>query len=125
MARMTETTEATRLAQALGLLACVMAEILTERFRRLEAVAIDRLNELPSKVADPVLTKAELAQRLKVDVRTVTCYMRKGWIPYVKFGHTVRFRWGMVERHLEQMEINRSFRQPISAADLRPRRWER
>jgi excisionase family DNA binding protein len=122
---MNETTEATRLAQALGLLACVMAEILTERFRRIEAIAIDRLNELPSKVADPVLTKDELANRLKIDVRTLTTWMRKGWIPHVKFGHTVRFRWGMVERQMEQMEINRSFRRPISAADLRPRRWER
>ena len=48
-----------------------------------------------------LLTKAEIAKRLKKDTRTIDNWMRRGILPYYKLGRTVAFRWSDVLRHFE------------------------
>ena len=51
---------------------------------------------------EPYISKAEAAIRMGKDVRTITSYMRKGWLPHYKLGHTVVFKWSEVEKQLGQ-----------------------
>lgn len=51
------------------------------------------------------LTKDELAARLKVCVRTVVRWMKKGRVPFNRWGtKTVRFKWSKVQQVLEARE---------------------
>ena len=81
----------------------MVAEIISERVLRLGEAADAKLKELPARVPDPVLNKKDLAERLRVGMRTVDTWMKKGWLPYVKIGKAVRFRWREVERCLEML----------------------
>jgi len=76
--------ETKRLTDAIDALASVIAEIITERVRNLEAESDRRIRELPAKVVDPVLTKKELAQRLRISVRTVDAWMKRRYLPYMR-----------------------------------------
>jgi len=38
-----------------------------------------------------LLKKGQLAKKLNLSQRTVENFMRRGWIPYVKIGKSVRF----------------------------------
>ena len=59
--------------------------------------------------AEPFISKAETAIRMGKDVRTITSYMRKGWLPHYKLGHTVVFKWSEVEKQLAIMcRVDRS-----------------
>ena len=42
---------------------------------------------------DELLTKQELAARLKVTVRTVENWQQEGLLPYLKISNTIRFYW--------------------------------
>src|SRR5258708_6165815 len=95
--------ETKRLADAINALALVIAEIITARVRNLEVESDRRIKELPAKVVDAVLTKKELAERLRIGMRTVDGWMKKGYLPYIKYGKLVRFRWSEVERCLERL----------------------
>ena len=48
------------------------------------------------------ITKEEVARRLKKTTRTVENWQRRGYIPFVKVGASVLFRWSSVVRHLER-----------------------
>jgi excisionase family DNA binding protein len=50
---------------------------------------------------DEILEKAETALRLKISTRTLDEWMRKGRVPFLKIGKTVRFRWCDVVAHLD------------------------
>ena len=52
-----------------------------------------------------MLTKRELAARLKKTPRCIEQWMHKGYLPYIKIGHTVLFRWKSVVEQLERMTI--------------------
>ena len=56
--------------------------------------------------ADNLLTKRELACRLRVSVRTVDEWMRRGRIAYFKIGKTCRFRYSVVLDKLENFRVN-------------------
>jgi hypothetical protein len=62
---------------------------------------------VPSRVAvsDEMLTKRELAARLKKTPRCIEQWMGKRYLPYIKIGHTVLFRWKNVVEALERMTI--------------------
>lgn len=47
-----------------------------------------------------LLTKAELARRLKVTPRTITAWTQRLRLPHIKAGHAVRFDWQSVKSHL-------------------------
>jgi excisionase family DNA binding protein len=55
---------------------------------------------------DTLLTKQNLAPRLKCSVRTVDEWMRRGRLPYIKVGKAVRFRWGDVLAKLGEFRVN-------------------
>jgi excisionase family DNA binding protein len=55
---------------------------------------------------DALLTKQALAPRLNCSVRTVDEWMRKGKLPYIKVGKSVRFRWADVMQKLSEFRVN-------------------
>ena len=48
-----------------------------------------------------LITKRELACRLKRTVRTITNWQRRGIIPYVRWRHAVYFDWQAVQTSLQ------------------------
>ena len=48
-----------------------------------------------------MLTKMELAAKLKVSLRTVGNWQRDGFLPGVKIANVVRFHWPEVVEHLK------------------------
>jgi excisionase family DNA binding protein len=56
--------------------------------------------------SDALLTKRELAPKLKISRRTLDGWMRKGRVPFMKLGKSVRFRWPDVLERLSQFRVN-------------------
>ena len=56
----------------------------------------------PKETTDGLITKVELADRLKVSPRTVSTWMNCKALPHIKSGKTVRFDWAAVVSHLER-----------------------
>jgi excisionase family DNA binding protein len=102
---MNDASETKRLADAINSLASVIAEIIAGRVRRLEQESERQIMELPAKVVDPLLNKKQLAARLGIGLRTVDTWIKKGYLPYIKYGKLVRFRWSEVEHYLERLEM--------------------
>jgi excisionase family DNA binding protein len=104
---MQNVSEARRLAEAINALAVVVAQVITERVRRIEEATDRKLADLPARAGDPVLTKKELAVRLRVTTRTIDGWMKEGYLPYIKIGRSVRFRWTEGDRQLADLEVGR------------------
>ena len=47
------------------------------------------------------INKAEVARRLKKQVRTVDNWMKRGILPYYKIGRSVAFKWSEVDAHIK------------------------
>ena len=62
--------------------------------------------ELPQGVENSILTKAELAPRLRIQPRTLDDWMARGLVPYMKIGHAVRFDWHAVQARLASFTVN-------------------
>jgi hypothetical protein len=65
-------------------------------------------SKLPARDADDVdclLTKKELAQRLKKSVRSIENWMKLRYLPYIKIGHSVLFRWRDVVEALDHFHV--------------------
>ena len=58
------------------------------------------------RASDGLLTKRELAARLRRSTRTTDDWMRKGKLPYLKIGKTVLFRWQDVLEKLNSFRVN-------------------
>ena len=54
----------------------------------------------PADPRDEMLTKKELAAKLKVTVRTVENWQREGFLPYIKISSVVLFDWAEVRESL-------------------------
>lgn len=52
------------------------------------------------------LTKQELCQRLRKTPRCIENWMRRQYLPYIKIGHSVLFRWPDVRSALKRFQIN-------------------
>lgn len=50
--------------------------------------------------SDEMLTKEELAPRMKVSVRTIEQWQHDGHLPFLKLGQVVLFYWPDVVKHL-------------------------
>ena len=50
--------------------------------------------------ADEMLTKDEVAARLKVSVRTIEQWQHDGCLPFLKLGQVILFHWPSVVKHL-------------------------
>lgn len=57
---------------------------------------------LPSaeKGSDVMLTKEELAAKLKVSVRSIENWQHEGYLPFIKVANVVMFYWPTVISHL-------------------------
>jgi len=55
---------------------------------------------------DGLLTKRGLAPKLHISTRTLDDWMRKGRIPFLKVGKSVRFRWPDVLEKLNAFRVN-------------------
>ena len=51
-----------------------------------------------------IIDTCEMSRRLSVCEATIKNYRRRGLLPYVVLGRTVRFRWSSVVQALERME---------------------
>lgn len=54
----------------------------------------------PGEGCDEMLTKRELAAKLKVTVRTIENWQRAGWLPFIKISSVVLFDWAEVRENL-------------------------
>jgi len=55
----------------------------------------------PAASTEGLITKAEVARRLKKTPRTIEYWQKKGIIPFVKINQSVLFNWPLVVKHLE------------------------
>jgi len=51
---------------------------------------------------EPYISKKEVARRMGRTTRCISKMMKKGMIPYYKFGHRRAFRWSEIQSHLAQ-----------------------
>jgi predicted site-specific integrase-resolvase len=58
------------------------------------------------RAIDGLLTKRGLAPKLQISPRTLSYWMRRGWVPYIKIGKTVRFRLEDVLEKLSARRVN-------------------
>lgn len=58
------------------------------------------VNQTNLVASDEMLTKEELAPRMKVSVRTIEQWQHDGHLPYLKLGQVVLFYWPEVVKHL-------------------------
>jgi len=58
-------------------------------------------NIMGGEKGENLITKRELACRLKRTVRTITNWQRRGIIPYVRWRHAVYFDWQAVQASLQ------------------------
>jgi hypothetical protein len=56
----------------------------------------------PAQPGDEFLSKIEIAKRLKKEPRTIDNWMKRGILPYYKFGRTVAFKWNDVLTHFDK-----------------------
>jgi hypothetical protein len=52
-----------------------------------------------------LLTKKELARKLKKSVRSIENWMKLGYLPYIKIGHSVLFKWCDVSKALDLLQV--------------------
>jgi excisionase family DNA binding protein len=69
-------------------------------------MVIEREEHGIDRASDGLLTKRELATKLRVSTRTVDDYMRRGRLCFVKLGKTVRFVWPDVLQKLSAYRVN-------------------
>lgn len=68
--------------------------------------AINEGEEQAADASDGLLTKDELAPRLRRSTRTVDSWMKAGRLPYLKIGRSVLFRWPDVLEKLNAHRVN-------------------
>jgi excisionase family DNA binding protein len=58
------------------------------------------------RASDGLLTKQEIAKRLRRSPRTVDAWMREGRLPYLKVSKSVLFDWDDVLAKLKSFRVN-------------------
>jgi predicted site-specific integrase-resolvase len=58
------------------------------------------------RAIDGLLTKRGLAPKLQISPRTLSYWMKRGWVPYIKIGKTVRFKLEDVIAKLNARRVN-------------------
>ncbi len=67
----------------------------------MSAITANTLASSPPDPRDEMLTKKELAAKLKVTGRTVENWQREGFLPFIKISSVVLFHWPEVVEHLK------------------------
>jgi hypothetical protein len=76
------------------------SDITARRIEELDSTALAGQSD-----TDCLLTKKELAQRLKKSVRSIENWMKLRYLPYIKIGHSVLFRWRDVVEALDHFHV--------------------
>ena len=64
-------------------------------------------SEVSESAGDEILlTKGELAEKLKRSPRCIELWMRHRYLPYIKVGRSVYFRWKDVLVALDRFRVN-------------------
>ena len=58
------------------------------------------------RAIDGLLTKRGLAPKLEISPRTLSYWMKRGWVPYIKIGKSVRFKLSDVIEKLNANRVN-------------------
>ena len=58
------------------------------------------------RASDDLLNKRELAVKLGISKRSVSDWMKRGYLPFLKLGTVVRFRWDDVVKKLSERRVN-------------------
>jgi len=66
----------------------------------------EHLERQLERAIDGLLTKRGLAPRLEISTRTLDDWMRRGFVPYIKIGKSVRFRLADVLEKLNARRVN-------------------
>jgi hypothetical protein len=69
------------------------------------STAATTTNQASATLPD-LLTKQEVAARLRRTPRCIELWMRKRYLPYIKIGRSVYFRWSDVSAQLDQFRVN-------------------
>ena len=106
MVGMQDTPNETQLlADATSALAATLVQFINTKLAEATSALEQRLGR---NAMDPVLTVGQAAEHLRVSRRTIDNWMRRGIIPYLKIGRTVRIRAREVDAMLSQRyEVNR------------------
>ena len=59
----------------------------------------------PSSRFNNLITKRELAARLRKTPRCIEIWMKARYLPYIKIGHSVLFDWQEVVASLKRFEV--------------------
>jgi predicted site-specific integrase-resolvase len=59
-----------------------------------------------AEAPEGLLTKFEIAERLKIAPRTLEIWRQKGRIPFFKIGKSCRYRWNDVIEKLQSFRVN-------------------
>ena len=70
------------------------------------AVETDIAAKSEGRRDDELLTKKELASKLKKTPRCIELWMRRHYLPYIKVGRSVYFRWKDVLVSLDRFRVN-------------------
>lgn len=58
----------------------------------------------PADTSDELITKNQLAKKLKVSTRTIDIWVQKKYIPKIKVASSARFDWGDVVSQIKGQE---------------------
>ena len=103
---MNNTSETKRLAEAVANLAATITEIIDLKVKSLALAArageaLDHTGSVPPP-AEGWAGKKAVAAHLKVSLGTVNAWMRKGLIPHMRLGRSVRFKLGAVDEAMRR-----------------------
>jgi excisionase family DNA binding protein len=103
---MNEKPDAKRLAEALANVATTIIEIIDRKVRQLaeSAKASEPLREGVTMLtpAEGWVDKKAAAEHLQISLSTLRNWMRKGLIPYVRIGRSVRFMLSAVDEAMKR-----------------------
>lgn len=87
---------------------CAASAAVHDRTRSIRSIGLmtTQPEATNDRASDGLLTKRELAARLRKSTRTTDDWMRRGKLPYLKIGKTVLFRWSDVIEKLNSFRVN-------------------
>ena len=104
--------ETERLQNALAGLVTTLTKMVSERVEQalveslpVKLPAITTGNAADRRASDRLLTKRQVAELLNVTPRSIDNWMKRGLLPYLKIGRSVRFNASNVIRHLDETAL--------------------
>jgi excisionase family DNA binding protein len=105
---MNDNQETESLQKALAALAAAINKIISESVEHVlteKQLVKNLINGRESVSTGRILTKKQAAELLHITTRTVEDWMKRGLLPYLKIGRTVRFKEDDLMRHLNDYSL--------------------